>query len=413
MLKSKSLIVMLLMVGLLVSATQPSWSSPIKVGAEVLVEEQLALLEGKKVGVITNHTSVLPTMEHLVDVLVEKGVDVRAAFGPEHGFRGDAQAGQAVGDFSVDPKTQVSVYSLYRRTPKQMGELFSELELDIVLFDIQDVGARFYTYIWSMLDSMEGAALANVPFVVLDRPNPLSGTDAFGPVLQERFSSFVGRLPLPLMHGMTVGELANLFNEEFIPYRTGARAELQVISMQGWHREMYYEDTGLPWVMPSPNMPTTETAIVYPGTCLIEGTNLSEGRGTTRPFELIGAPYIDGRLAAALNGMDLSGVTFREAYFTPTFSKYANTPVGGVQLYVTERQSFDPLKTAITIISTVMELYPTDFKWREDHFIDNLYGSEYLRLALDMGMAVDGIVEAWQDELAEFRQLRQEFLLYP
>lgn len=387
----------------------------VKPGIQVLLESQLDLIKGKRVGLITNPTGVLPDLTHDIDALYalkDQGINLVAAFGPEHGVRGTAQAGDQVGDL-VDPKTGLPFYNLYGKNRDQIAAIFRQTGVESVLFDIQDVGSRFYTYIWTMSDAMEGAALAGVEFIVLDRPNPISGLQAEGPVLDPAYSTFVGRLAISQRHGMTVAELAQMFNEEFLPGRIGGlKANLKVVKMEGWSRDMFYESTGLPWILPSPNMPTVDTAVAYPGTCLIEGTNLSEGRGTTRPFELMGAPYIDGRLAEALRELQLPGVAFREAYFTPTFSKWANKPVGGIQLFITDRREFDPIRTTLFIIKTAKDLYPTDFGWRTDNWIDKLTGSDWVRTAIDAGKSVDEVIAGWQEQLEAFRAMRENYLLY-
>ncbi|QIA26585.1 DUF1343 domain-containing protein [Thermaerobacter sp. PB12/4term] len=385
----------------------------VRTGLEVLLTDRLDLIRGKRVGIITNPTGVLPDLRHGVDALATaEGVHVVAIFGPEHGFRGSAQAGGSEGSY-VDERTGVPVYDLYGKNRDAIAQLFQNTGVEVVLFDIQDVGTRYYTYIWTMADALEAAALAGTEFIVLDRPNPTGGIQAEGPVLHPEYSSFVGRYPIAQRHGMTVGELALLFNDRFVPDRTGGRrAQLTVIPMQGWFRDMYYEETGLPWVMPSPNMPTVDTAMAYIGMGLMEGTNLSEGRGTTRPFELIGAPYIDWQLSHRLAHAKLPGVRFREAYFAPTFSKYAGRTIGGIQLYVTDRDEFDPIRTAITIIVETKRLYGDRFQWRSDFWIDRLTGSTQVRTAVDAGQSPEAIVAGWQDELAEFRALREQYLLY-
>ena len=277
------------------------------------------MVAGERVGLISNPTGIVTDLRHEVDVMAgDDRVDLVAAFGPEHGFRGSAQAGGSEPG-GPDPRTGIPVYDTYTKTPAQIAEFFEQAGLDTVMFDIQDVGARFYTYIWTMYDCMVAASLAGVRFVVLDRPNPIGATAAYGPVLHPEHATFVGRKAISQQHGMTVGELAGLFNAEFLPEDAAADGpvDLAVSRMAGWRRDMYAEETGQPWVMPSPNMPRVETAVVYPGTCLFEATNLSEGRGTTRPFELIGAPCVDHRWAEALNDLGLPGVGFREAYFAP------------------------------------------------------------------------------------------------
>jgi uncharacterized protein YbbC (DUF1343 family) len=385
----------------------------VRTGIEMLMEDRYAPLRGQKVGIITNPTGILPDLRHEVDVMAASDeVDLVAVFGPEHGFRGTAQAGGSEGFYS-DPKTGLPVYDTYGKSGQALADIFTRSGVDTILFDIQDVGARFYTFIWTMFDSMEAAALAGKRFVVLDRPNAVTGLRAEGPVLRPAYATFVGRQPIAQRHGMTVGELARLFNDRFLPGTVGRQVALDVVEMRGWRRTMWYDDTGLPWVPPSPNMPTVDTAAVYPGTCLFEGTNLSEGRGTTRPFELIGAPYVDHRWADALNAAGLPGVRFREAYFTPTFSKYANQTVGGVQVYVTDRDAFDPIRTAVTMIVEAKRLYPAGFAWRADNWIDKLTGSDRVRTMVNAGADADAVVAAWQDELRAFAALRESYLIYP
>ncbi|CAM5523999.1 hypothetical protein SGLAM104S_00879 [Streptomyces glaucescens] len=279
--------------------------------------------------------------------------------------------------------------------------------MDTVLFDIQDVGARFYTYIWTLYDCMAAARLAGKRVVVLDRPNPVTGRAALGPVLRKEFATFIGREPIAQAHGMTVGELARLFNGEFLT----TPVALDVVRMTGWKRSAFHDGSGLPWVPPSPNMPTPETALVYAGTCLFEGTNLSEGRGTTRPFELLGAEGVDGRWAAAVNELRLPGVHFREAYFAPTFSKFQGKTVGGVQVHVHDRAVYDPVRTGIALLVTAKRSWP-GFAWRPDHWIDKLTGSTRVRTLIDAGAGVDDVVADWQPELAAFREVREEYLLY-
>jgi uncharacterized protein YbbC (DUF1343 family) len=396
----------------------PPGRRAVRTGLEVLLERRRELLAGKRVGLIANPTSMLPDLTHAVDAL-DAAVDLTAIFAPEHGFRGEAQAGDSGGDYT-DPRTGIPVYDIYGRDWDEIAATFERAGVETVLFDIQDAGARFYTYIWTMSDSLEAAAVSGREYVVLDRPNPISGREAEGPVLDPEYSTFVGRLPIAQVHGMTVGELARMFNAEFVPDRAGGeRADLTVVEMQGWRRGMYLEETGQPWVMPSPNMPTPDTAVVYPGTGMFEGTNLSEGRGTTRPFELLGAPYVDWRLADRLNGLGLPGAAFREAYFSPTFSKYRGETVGGIQLYVTDREAFDPIRTALAIFVSVKKLYPGDFEWRYDawdrqrpYWIDKLTGSDYVRTAVDAGRSPDEIVAGWQVELEEFRRVRRRYLIY-
>jgi len=382
---------------------------PVQTGIERLLENP-APLQGKKIGLITNQTGVTADLVHDVDALLEKKVQLVAVYGPEHGIRGTEQAGSASGSFR-DAKTGLPFYDLYGKPPREIARLFRDV--DIVLYDIQDVGSRFYTYMSTMAYAMKAAAMEGKPFIVLDRPNPIGGEKVEGPVLDPRYQSFVGLYPIPVRHGMTVGELAGWIREQYVEQEYGTKADLTVIPMTGWKRGMQYEDTGLPWVPPSPNMPTVETAAVYPGNGLFEGTNLSEGRGTTLPFEWVGAPYINGwELTHRLNQLELPGVAFREAYFQPAFSKHAGKTIGGVQFYVTDREAYDPIRTALSVMAEVKKQYPRQFAWRRDHWIDKLLGTDAVRKALDQGTPVGEIVAKWQGELDAFEKQRKPFLLY-
>ncbi|MEU3729118.1 DUF1343 domain-containing protein [Streptomyces sp. NPDC033538] len=378
-----------------------------RTGFENLADDGYALLGGQKVGVVTNPTGVTRDVRHIVDVMhADDRVNLTAVFGPEHGFRGTAQAGGSEGRYD-DPATGLPVYDTYLKSGQPLADIFTASGVDTVVFDIQDVGARFYTYIWTLFDCMEAARLAGRRFVVLDRPNPVTGRAALGPVLHKEFATFVGRQPISQAHGMTVAELARLFNGEFLT----APVPLETVTMSGWKRSEFYDASGLPWVPPSPNMPTPECALVYSGTCLFEGTNLSEGRGTTRPFELIGAEGIDGSWAAAANGLDLPGVRFREAYFAPTFSKFQGKTVGGVQLHVHDRAAFDPVRTGIALLVTAKRTWD-GFAWRPDNWIDKLTGSTRVRTMIDAGADTDEVVGGWESELAAFRRTRRQYLLY-
>ncbi|MTW87184.1 DUF1343 domain-containing protein [Virgibacillus dakarensis] len=384
---------------------------PFELGVDVLLNEKIDKIKGKNVGLITNPTGVDQNLNSIVDVLFHhEDVNLVALYGPEHGVRGGAQAGEGV-DFYIDEKTGLPVYSLYGDTKKPTPEMLEGV--DVLLFDIQDVGARFYTYIYTMAYAMEAAAENDIEIIVLDRPNPISGLNVQGPVLDPDYSSFVGLYPIPQRHGMTVGELALLFNEEF-----DINAELTVVNMHGWERSMYYDDTPLAWVLPSPNMPTLDTAIVYPGAALIEGTNVSEGRGTTKPFELIGAPFIDAdALAEQLNAADLPGVRFRAAYFTPQFSKHAGELSGGIEIYVTDRAAYQSIKTGLTIVKTIHDMYQDDFAFRAENndgisFFDNLIGNGWVREKIEQGASVDEITNEWQADLQAFKEVRRDYLLY-
>ncbi|MEL3974490.1 DUF1343 domain-containing protein [Rossellomorea oryzaecorticis] len=380
-------------------------------GVEQLLKEEKHLIEGKKVGLITNPTGVDQELNSIVDTLHnDPDVELTALYGPEHGVRGDAQAGEYV-EFYIDERTGLPVYSLYGATKKPTPEMLENVE--VLLFDIQDVGTRFYTYIYTMAYAMEAAKENDIPIIVLDRPNPLSGEEVEGPVLEMEYSSFVGKYSIPLRHGMTVGELAKLFNTEF-----EIGADLTVVEMEGWKRGMYYDETSLEFVMPSPNMPTLETALVYPGAALIEGTNVSEGRGTTKPFELIGAPFINAAdLAAALNDLELDGVTFRAASFTPASSKHAGKLSHGIQIHVTDKKAFKPVETGLHIVKTIHDMYPEDFQFRAENsagisFFDNLIGNGWIREGIEEGRSVEEMIEQWEVELEEFKKVREEYLIY-
>ncbi|QSB04362.1 exo-beta-N-acetylmuramidase NamZ family protein [Natronoglycomyces albus] len=386
----------------------------VKPGIEMLADTNFKTLKGQAVGVISNPTGIFPDLRHEVDVMHDSGdVNIVAVFGPEHGFRGTSQAGDGE-DFFYDPKTGLPVYNAYNDADT-MAQQFVDAGVETVVFDIQDVGSRFYTYIWTMYRAMEAAAELGLRFVVLDRPNPISAQEAYGPVLHEQHATFVGLKPISQRHGMTVGELAKLFNGEFLPETSGP-VDLTVIEMRGWKPDMYFDETGLPWVAPSPNMPTLDTAIAYPGTCLFEATALSEGRGTTQPFELIGAPDIDHAWEEALNASQLEGVRFREAYFNPWFSKWARQVCGGVEVDVTDRDAFDPIRTGLAMIIAQQQLFD-QYQWRDQDgggafWLDKLTGNDGIRLAIEDGADIDTVTSIWEDDLEAFRQVRREYLIY-
>lgn len=381
------------------------------------LEEMLARpgrLRGLRLGLIANPTTVTPDLVHASLVLKQsRAFRLVALFGPEHGIWADAQDLVEVED-SRDPATGLPVFSLYGKTRVPTAEMLSGI--DALIFDVQDVGARYYTFIYTMLFALQACARHRRRLVVLDRPNPLGGAVLEGNVLEPEYLSFVGMHPLPPRHGMTVGELALLFREEL-----GLEADLQVVRMRGWRREMAFEDTGLPWVMPSPNMPTVDTAWVYPGGCLVEGTNLSEGRGTTRPFELLGAPWIDPwRLALDLDKERLPGVRFRPTYFTPTFQKHAGRLCGGVQVHVTDRRRFASYLTYLLLIFHARRQDPARFGWRDPPYeyeyvkrpIDILYGSDQFRRAAEQGISPRRLAGTWKTSLDRFRRRRAPHLLY-
>lgn len=380
-------------------------AADFQTGIEVLLHDRLDLVRGKHVGLITNPTGVNRELVSDVDLLAHApGVHLVALFGPEHGIRGSRQAGASVGSIR-DPVTGVPVYSLYGKTRQPTPAMLKGV--DVLVFDIQAVGARFYTYLYTMADAMKAAAAAHIPIIVLDRPNPIGGTKVQGPVLDPKFASFVGEYPIPLRYGMTIGELAELFNGEF-----HLGADLTVVKMRGWTRSMYYDDTPLQLVMPSPNMPTETTALVYPGMGLVEGTNVSEGRGTTRPFELAGAPWIDAEtLSRVLNDKHLAGVRFRPVHFTPTFSKYEGKSCNGIEVHVMDRDAFNPVIVGLSVIATIHDLYPHQFAFQASDF-DRLVGNDWVRRDIENGIPVSEMRQRWQAGLLQFEKVRRKYLLY-
>jgi uncharacterized protein YbbC (DUF1343 family) len=383
----------------------------VQTGLDRLVATGWAALAGQRVGVISNQTGVDRAYRHLVDLAHADGrVRIVGVFGPEHGFRGSAQAGGSEGT-GVDARTGLTVYDAYGASQAKWAGLYTRAGVETVVFDIQDVGARFYTYIWTMYDSMAAAARLRLRYVVVDRPNPIGGR-AYGPMMTTEFTSGVGRKEIVQQHGMTVGELAGFFNGEFLPAETDARVTLDVVPCRGWVSNLMAGDTDVPWVPPSPNMPTPDTALVYPGTGMFEGVaSISEGRGTTRPFELVGGPGLDYRWSDRLNAAGLPGVAFREAYFTPTFSRFVGQSCAGVEVRVTDQRAFDPIRTGVAMLVEARR-YPS-FAWRADAWIDKLTGSARLRSMVDAGAPADEVTGAWRAELAAFAARRRPYLRYP
>ncbi|MCY8921423.1 DUF1343 domain-containing protein [Bacillus atrophaeus] len=378
----------------------------VQTGIDILLSDYKKQLKGKKIGLITNPTGVNSSLKSSVDVLSQDpDIQLTTLYGPEHGVRGDAQAGDEVASY-IDEKTGLPVYSLYGKTKKPTPEMLKNV--DVLVFDIQDVGTRYYTYIYTMAYAMEAAKENGIPFIVLDRPNPQGGQQVEGPVLEPGYSSFVGLYPIPLKHGMTIGELALLFNKEF-----KINADLTVVKMKRWKRKMNFDDTGLPFVLPSPNIPTIDSTFVYPATGLIEGTNVSEGRGTTKPFEFIGAPYMKStQLEEKLNSLGLPGVTFRAASYIPTFSKHQGKLCHGVQMYVTDRKKFEAVKTGLSLIKTIHDLYPDDFEFLATGSFDKLIGNGWVRTKIEEGADIQEITDAYQKPLKEFKKLRKKYLIY-
>jgi uncharacterized protein YbbC (DUF1343 family) len=391
---------------------EPGTRNPVVLGSSVLFEREL--LRGRTVGLVCNPASIDTAFRHVTDAAEAGGVRVGAIFGPQHGFRSDVQENMIESGHGADDRRRVPIYSLYSETREPTATMLAGLEALVI--DLQDVGTRIYTYIYTMANCLMAAQRHGLPVVVCDRPNPLGGLAVEGPMLDTGFESFVGQFPIPMRHGMTIGELARLFNDHF-----GIGAKLEVVAMKGWARAAFHDETGLPWVLPSPNLPTVESAIVYPGTVLFEGTNISEGRGTTKPFELVGAPWVEPEpFAAGLNARRLPGVHFRPALIEPTFHKHAKVSCGGCQIHVTDRRAFQPVRTGVALIEAFRAASPGAFAWREPPYeyeyqrppIDILYGSARLREGLASGVAADEILGADRSAVQTFSSLRERFLLY-
>lgn len=384
----------------------------LMLGSDVLFHHQL--VKGRTVGLVCNPASVSATLAHVIERAEASGVRIGAVFGPQHGFRSDVQDNMIESPHARDERRRIPIYSLYSETREPTAEMLAGLEALVI--ELQDVGTRIYTYIYTMAHCLVAAARHGLPVIVCDRPNPIGGIAVEGPMLQHGFESFVGEYPIPMRHGMTMGELARLFNEHF-----GIGAKLEVVAMRGWRRGQYFDETGLSWILPSPNLPTLDGAIVYPGTVLFEGTNVSEGRGTTRPFELVGAPWIDPEpFAADLNRRGLPGVHFRPTLFEPTFHKHQQASCGGCQVHVTDRAAFRAVQTGVTLVEACYRAAPDRFAWRDPPYeyervhmpIDILYGSSGLREAIARGVDAADLAAGWADQIAPFIDLRRRFLLY-
>lgn len=377
----------------------------VRLGIDNL-DRYLPLFADKRVGLITNQTGINSEYQSSIDVLKEK-TNLVALYSPEHGIRGNVTAGKGV-DASNDPKTGLPVYSLYGATKKPSPEMLRDI--DVLVFDIQDVGARPYTYIYTMAYAMQSCAEQGKTFVVLDRPNPVGGEIVEGGILKPGFESFIGMYPIPIRHGMTVGELAQLFNTEY-----GISCDLAVIPMTGWRRSMFFEQTGVPWVMTSPNIPTVDTALVYSGIGIFGGTNVSEGVGTTRPFEFVGAPWLDAlKLAEHMNKQGLPGVVFRPAHFTPQYSKQQGKVCAGVQIHVIDRRAYRAVKTAVYLLTTIKELSGEQFRFArsgdiEEDSIDLAVGEDSLRKGT---YPIDELLQRWEQEAATFKEMARQYYLY-
>jgi uncharacterized protein YbbC (DUF1343 family) len=386
----------------------------VKSGLDVLLAEDCARLRGRRVGLLVHPAAVDRRLRHAVPLLhASLGRDLRCLFGPQHGIRGETQDNMVEWEGFAEPTTGLPVFSLYGRHRQPTSEMLDGI--DVLVIDLQDVGARYYTFVWTLLLCLEACAAAGKQVIVLDRPNPLSGR-VEGNVLDPAFRSFVGLEPVPMRHGLTIGELAAYLRD-----RRQLDVDLSVVEMEGWRRRMWFDETGLPWVMPSPNLPTLASATLYPGFCLLEGTELSEGRGTTRPFEICGAPYVEPeRLVAWLRQWALPGCTLRPLWFEPTFQKHVGQVCGGCQVHVTDRTRFQPVLTATAVLAAVRQLWPERFAWRQPPYeyeteklpIDILAGTDRYRAALDEGREPTAIVADWAAARAAFQEGSRDYLRY-
>jgi len=387
----------------------------IALGLEILLEEKYSLVSGSRVGLICNPATVDHRFRHAADLFYHHpDINLTALFGPQHGIRGETQDNMIEWEGFRDSRTGVMAHSLYGKVRKPTEEMLREV--DALVFDVQDVGTRVYTFNYTMALAMAAAREFGKRFIVLDRPNPIGGLGIEGNILETGNESFVGMYPLPMRHGMTVAELALMFNEEF---KIGC--DLDVVPMRGYRREFWFNDTGAPWVIPSPNIPTPDTAEVYPGTVFVEGTRISEGRGTTRPFEINGAPYADSyQLAEFLNGFELPGVYFRPHSFLPTFQKHAGSLCHGVQIHALDRETFKPVITGIALIKAFHDLCPDDFQWQSPPYeyvhdrapFDVIAGTTKLREQIESGVSIEEIAASWKVGEEEFAERRKPYLLY-
>lgn len=387
----------------------------ISLGIEELLSKRGDLLRGARVGLVCNQASVDHELRHAADLCrAQSDFKLTALFGPQHGIRGEAQDNMVESPHTFDAETGVPVYSLYSETREPTEAMLEEI--DAFVFDMQDVGCRIYTFVYTLANCMRAAQKYGKRVVVCDRPNPIGGEQVAGNVLEPEYASFVGQFPLPTRHGMTVCELAKMFKEHW-----GLDCELELVLMDGWTRELWFDETDAQWVLPSPNMPTLDSATVFPGTVHLEGTQMSEGRGTTKPFEFVGAPYIDAaKYRHELDLLGLAGVHFRASSFQPTFQKHAGRACGGVQIHVTDRKQFEPVITGIATVKVARELYPEHFLWKQPPYeyvydqnpFDVIAGTASLREALERGDSLDALQDSWDENLKAFMRLRSDFLLY-
>ncbi len=387
----------------------------IKTGLENLLKSPPGSLDGKKLGLLCNPASVGPCLTSAAELIArDSRFDLRVLFSPQHGFFSEKQDNMIESDHITDPLTRLKVYSLYGAVRKPEKEMFDDI--DVLLIDLLDVGTRVYTFIYTISYCMEAAREHGVEIVILDRPNPVGGTAIEGNILEPEYASFVGRYPIPMRHGMTVGELATLFNEHF-----NIGCDLSVIPMTGWERDMYYEDTGLVWVLPSPNLPTSRAAMVYPGQVIWEGTNVSEARGTTMPFDMVGAPYIDqDRLLEFMGGREIPGVLLRPVSFEPTSNKWAGNPCRGFQLHVTDRNRYNSYGVSLKLFQGIMKLHRDAFEYKQPPYeyeyeklpMDLILGSRDIRKRIEAMESIDELEASWKDGLEKFGQVREKFFIY-
>ena len=400
-----------LLSGILFSMNSPE----VKVGLDVFLLNHLSLLEGKRVGIITNQTGIASSGDHIVDILSSiEGLSIGALYAPEHGIRGDLPDATKMASY-VEKRTGIQVWSLYGEHLKPTQEMLEDV--DVLIYDIQDVGARFYTFISTMGLAMEAASEYGKQFIVLDRPNPINGMTIEGPIIEEPFFSFVGQYPIPVRYGMTPGEMAWMIKGE--KWMKGMKElDLKVIPMEGWQRTMWFDQTGLPWIKPSPNIPSILTAMIYPGLCLIEALNVSEGRGTMRPFEQIGAPWIDShKLAETMNFFRLPGIYFKPISFTPVtlpyaapWNKYRDQDVNGLNLIITDREIVRPLQVIVHLLVALKKHYPAELELRKN--LERLIGISSFRRSIDDLRSPEEILAEWEPEIQAFDKARQKYLLY-
>jgi uncharacterized protein YbbC (DUF1343 family) len=388
----------------------------IHIGLDLFEKNWPGNLKDSRVGLLIHPASVNKKIEHAANLFLKsKKFKLKALFGPQHGIRGETQDNMVEWEGFIDNKTGLPVYSLYGNTRKPEPSMIKDI--DVMVIDLQDVGSRYYTFIWTMELCFQVCREMNKSIVILDRPNPIGGQITEGPVLDMTYASFVGLRPLPVRHGMTIGEIGTYFRNEFY-----LSLDLYVIKMQGWKRKLWFDETGYPWIMPSPNMPTLDTATVYPGMCLLEGTNISEGRGSTRPFEIFGAPFIEpDSLLKYLKGFKLPGIVFRPVYFQPTFQKHAGKLCAGAQIHIIDKEKFKPFKTGIAILKTVHDLYTGQFEWNQPPYeyetekmpVDILSGTNRIRIDIEKGERLNRMEEWWKEKCSQFnKRFRKKYLIY-